>query len=208
MAKNTAVSVDQRFALLAAFGANMDWDSLTSEQVQVGIREAQRAGREATLFVQGGCRIQAGYWRETGELTLQMPALPRPDLAALRMKYEWINGIREDNSPIDELTLVLGTVLCPDEKHAGYKEYKYRRRGLPTLGYQHLEWLVEHQDEHPAFKVLVGRVYVDGPAIVVVHHNGLRAHPSLRSRAERWHLYWDNASGDLGQYGRIAAARD
>lgn len=208
MAKNAPVSVDQRFALLAAFGANMDWDSLTSEQVQVGITEAQRAGREATLFVQSGCRVQAGnFWRETKDFTVQIPALARPDLAALQAKYDWINRIERDDSPTDALTLVLGTVLREGEERIDGAEYQIRLRGVPTLGYQQLAWLVEHQDEHPAFMALLGQIYVDGPAIIVVRRDGNRRFADLDRLGRRWYLGWSGTGNGLDRGGRVAARK-
>lgn len=64
-------SVDQRFALLAALGANTDWESLTTEEIQVGILEAKRAGRAFTLFVKNGLGVP--------ENTAPIPA-PEPNI--------------------------------------------------------------------------------------------------------------------------------
>lgn len=48
------ISIEQRFALLAAIGANADWDSLTVDEVQRCIKEAQRIGPVFTKHVKGG----------------------------------------------------------------------------------------------------------------------------------------------------------
>ncbi|MBI4086185.1 MAG: hypothetical protein HY433_03030 [Candidatus Liptonbacteria bacterium] len=130
------ISVEQRFSLFAKLGENLDWDSLTKEQVQVGIREAHTfAAREFEVFIRNGFRVQVGdFFRETGELTIQIPALARPTLAELREKYSWIreeNGIERDTSPTEAVTLKLGTVLRPDEERINGAEYE--RRLAPRL---------------------------------------------------------------------------
>lgn len=207
-----AISVDQRFSLLAKLGENVDWDSLATEQVQVGIREAHTfAAREFEAFIRNGFRVQVGdYFQETGELTIQIPALVRPTAEQLQEKYSWIckeNGIERDTSPTEEaVTLKLGTVLCADEERISGSEYE--RRIAPrlniSLGYQQAMWLVEHQDKFPEFMALLGKVYIDFPGLIVVHADGIRRFPYLGRGGERWYLRWVWIDHDLSRRGRVA----
>ena len=204
----TTISVEQRFSLLAKLGENIDWESLTKDQVQAGIREAQRAGAEATAFILNGFRIQVGdFFRETGEVTIAIPALPRPTLEELRGKFDWIKSIERDMSPTEAVTLRLGTVLRPGENSINGQEYECRLASVTgLLGYQQLQWLVDHQDEHTAFKVLLGKIYIDGPGLVVVLSDGCRDFPCLDGVGGRWRLPWRWVGGDLGGSSRIAVS--
>ncbi len=206
------ISTEQRFAVLAALGANIEWDQLTTEQVQIGVRESVRAGAEATAFIRNGFRVQVGdFFRETGEVTIQIPALPRPTLAELRKKFSWIReegGIERDTSPTEAVTFKLGTVLRPDEERINGPEYEQRRAPLAgrLFGYQQLAWLVEYQDEHPALKALLGRIYIDGPGLVVVDADGGRDFPDLVGRGRRWDLRWRWSGRGLLRHGRLAVS--
>ncbi len=209
--RNT-ISVEQRFTVLAKLGENINWDLLTTEQVQVGVLESERAGAEATAFIQNGFRMQVGdFFRETGELTIQIPALARPTLEQLQEKYSWIreeNGIERDTSPIEAVTLKLGTVLHPDEEKINGTEYE--KRIAPKLsiclGYQQVLWLVEHQEEFPEFMALLGKAYIDFPGLVVVSAHGDRRFPCLNRDGERWDLGWRWVDDDLNQDGRVAVS--
>ncbi len=154
-------------------------------------------------------------FRETGELAgtmIQIPALPRPTLAELREKFPWIrgeNGIERDISPEGAVTLVLGTVLREGEPSISGLEYE-RRLALvsrPLFGYQQLAWLVEHQDEHPVFKALLGQIYIDGPGLVVVIDDGVRYFPSLDQIGKRWNLDLHWIGRGLYSRGRIASGK-
>ena len=152
------ISVEQRFTVLAALGQNIAWDSLTAEQVQVGVREAQRAGMEATCFILNGFRMQIGDdFRTMEAVAITIPALARPTLEELQAQYSWIKSIERDNSPTEAVKLSLATVLRPDETEA-ISGVEYERRLTSKLdlifGYQQAKWLVEHQDEFPDFMAL------------------------------------------------------
>lgn len=139
---------------------------------------------------------------------IRIPALPRPTLEELREKFPWVTRIESDTSPIDEVTFVLGTVLRPKEGFIDGAEYKRRRVLLlgRMFGYQQFVWFVDHQDEHPAFKALIGLVYIDGPGIVVVHADGGRLFSCLREFGRRWYLDWRWAEGGLRRGGRVAVS--
>ncbi len=206
------ISVEQRFTVLAKLGENIDWNSLTTEQVQVGVIESERAGAETTAFFRNGFRVQVGdFFRETGELTIRIPALARPTLEQLRAKYSWIrkeNGIERDTSLTEAVTLKLCTVLRADEEKISGTEYEFRL--VPklnvSLGYQQALWLVEHQDEFPEFMALLGKVYVDFPGLLVVRAYGNRNFPYLGESGERWYLDWNGIDSDFDRDGRIASS--
>lgn len=204
------ISVDQRFALLAKLGENLDWDSLTTDQVQVGIREAHTfAAREFGAFIRNGFRVQIGdFFRETGEVAIHIPALPRPTLAELRARYSWIDRIERDTSPTSAVTLKLGTVLRSEEGPIDGSEYERRLATKLdiTLGYQYAEWLVKHQEAFPALMALLGKVYIDFPGLVVVGAGGCRHFPYLDGDGGRWYLGWDWTGNDLYRVGRVAVS--
>ena len=175
------------------------------------IDNAQKyAGGEFTLFVAGGGRVQIGdFLRIIEEVAIEIPALPRPTLAELRAKFSWIKaegGIDRDTSPTEAVTLRLATVLRLDEPSIGGEEYE--RRIAPTLdvmlGYQHRQWLIEHQMEYPALMALLGKVYIDFPGLIVVREDGNRFCPYLTQDGKRFDEDWDWMSYVLNRNGRIA----
>lgn len=211
------ISVNQRFTSLGTLGENTDWDSLTAEQVQVCMSssvEMQRSGAEYTRFVKFGYRAQVvDLFRDTGELSIPIPALSRPTLEELREKFPGIKedgGIERDDSPIEAGVLKLGTVLLPEEIEDGESitGKKFERRILPKryalYGYQHGTWFVEHQDESPALKPLLGRVYILLPGLVVVGVGGRRLMFCLNYDGERWYLYWSFLADGVDSNVRVA----
>lgn len=204
------ISVEQRFTLLAKLGEHVNWDSLATEQVQVGIREAHVfAGKEFEAFIRNGFRVSVtDYFRETGELAIQIPALPRPTLEGLQEKYSWVKKIERDTSVAMAATLRLKSVLAADEKNINGGEYE--KRIAPklnvALGYQHAEWLVQHQDEFPELMALLGKVYIDFPGLVVVNAGGSRAFPCLGQRGGRWSVRWGWVGDGFDQDGRVGVS--
>jgi hypothetical protein len=203
-----AINLEQRFALLSAFGANIDWNSLTTEQVQAGIADPQLSGKQATLFIQCGFQFQIGeHFRETGELSIQLPALKRPTLKEIQSKYDWVKSIERDTSTEDAVTLTFATVLVPnDGSSIDGKEYEKRIafKLNSLLGFQHMIWLIEHQAEFPEFMALLGKIYIDFPGTVVVDRDGDRNIPYCTQRGSRWDDYWDWLGNGFHSGGRIA----
>jgi hypothetical protein len=203
-----AINVEQRFALLSAFGANIDWNSLTTEQVQAGISNPQLSGKQATLFIQCGYQVQIGeHFRETGEISIQLPALKRPTLKELQANNDWIKSIERDTSTEEAVTLTFATVLVPDDGSSiDGKEYEKRiaLKHNALLGFQHMMWLIEHQDEFPELKPFLGKVYIDFPGIVVVHRDGDRRVPCCAQDGSRWGARWHWLSVRFSVNGRIA----
>gem|GEM_PF-2012653 len=154
----------------------------------------------------------SGFLRNTGELTIRIPVLKRPTLAELQAKYPGIGiaSIERDCSPMEKVTMNLATVLRIGET-AAINGAEYERRLASclndSLGFQQLEWLVEHQDEFPVFMALLGKIYVDGPGIVVTDANGSRRSPYLSEGGRRWKLRWHWIGYDFSGGGRIASSR-
>jgi hypothetical protein len=207
------ITADQSQAVMAALSTNVDWSSIDFEACglqNVAIRDAKQAGAQFAAFLRNGCRLLLeGFLRNTGELTVHIPALKRPTLAQLQAKYAWIKKIERDTSPEGPVTLNLATVLR-DAAEGSINGPEYERRIASSLsrllGYQQLAWLVEHQDEYPAFMALLGKVYVDFSGLVVVDGRGDRYVPYGCRLGKRWDAYW----GWLGNYfhrnGRLAVS--
>ncbi len=147
------------------------------------------------------------FFRDTGELTLQIPTLPRPTLAELKAKFDWIKSIERDTSPTGPVTLKLATVFRPYETKS-INGAEYERRFAPKhkvlLGYQQREWLIEHQKEFPELMALLGKIYIDFPGLVMVREDGNRDIPYACQGDERWDPYWGWVDRGFNRFGRVA----
>lgn len=204
-----AVSRGQALQVSARVATQINWDELDGDALQSGVIDLtpENFGRRFTDFLKNGARVQivGDYFKETGELTIQIPALPRPTLEQLQKRYSFIKSIEADDSPTEPVTLVLGTVLRPDEKSINGMEYEYRLRSLDgKFGYQQGEWLVLHQDEYPDFMNLLGKIYIDLPGIKALRDDGGRDFPCLSQDGKRWCLRWDWFGTGLVSNGRVA----
>jgi len=169
------ITADQSQAVMAALSTNVDWASIDFEVLglqDIAIRDAKEAGAQFAAFLRNRCRLlMESFLRNTGELVIRIPALKRPTLAELQAKWSWIRKIERDTSPEGPVTLNLATVLR-DVAEGSINGPEYERRISSSmsrlLGYQQLAWLIEHQDEYPAFMALLGKVYTDFSALVVV----------------------------------------
>lgn len=206
-----AISVDQRFALLAKLGENADWDSLTTEQVQLGVLDGRRVGQEFTAFMRNGFwSAPAGIFRSTDDVyeTICIPALPRPTPKELE-RFE-IRKILNDISPQDAVILQLGTVLHDHEEEIDGLAYYGRLAAISgRFGFQQLKWLVHHRDEYPVFNSLldgINLVYIDGTGLEVLDHDCQRCFPSIHCSGHSCCVSFRPRSGRLGinRLGRIA----
>src|SRR3989338_2992118 len=151
--------------------------------------------------------VSGNFFLETGEFTVGIPALPQPTLADIQAEWHNIKAIESDASPTKAVTLRLGTVLRPDEISITGPEYERRLRTVSGCwGLQQGLWLRDHQDDHPAFKALIGQIYIDLTALIVVDEDGSRWFPYLGGRDRRWDVDWDRFDGGLAQRGRVAAS--
>jgi|GEM_PF-903485 len=205
-----AVSGGQALQIVASLGVDTPWGELDGGSIQefIELSPKERGARFAAFFKNGGRVEIGGFFRETGELTIDIPALQRPMLKDLQAKFSWIKSIERDTSPTDAVTLKLGAVLWPDEDRVDGSEYERRIASKVniTLGYQQAEWLMKHQDEHPAFKALFGQIYINFPGLVVVNTSGDRYFPCLGEGGGRRDLDWDWVGDDFNRLGRLAVS--
>jgi hypothetical protein len=147
-------------------------------------------------------------FRETGEIAIQIPALPRPTLADLKAKYG-IKKIERDTSTTESVTIVLCTVLREGENPINGTEYERRLQPKQDvlLGFQHRQWLLEHQAEFPDLMALLGKVYIDFPGLVVVGAYGHRLVPCANQHGDRWDDRWLWLGFVFSLLGRVASSR-
>ncbi len=202
-----AVSGGQALQAVASLSVDTPWDELDGDILQkefIELTPKERGARFAAFF-KNGCRINIGdFFRETGEFTLEIPALKRPTLEELRRKDDWIQSIERDNSPEGPVKLKLVTVLRPGEDSIGGKEYELRLMPIAgdALGHQHLDWLIDNQDKVPAkFR---GKFYIDFPGIVVVDRLGYRDVPYAYRGGKRWDRNWYWLGDGFDSDGRVA----
>lgn len=149
------------------------------------------------------------YIRDTGEITLEIPALPRPTLEELKVidrpeityfpKHPpVINMIASDTSPVEAVTFKLGSALAPGEEFIDDEDVDFRigPNRDKLLGFQHAIWLVQHQDELPGLMALASKpINFKFPGIMTrKKENGIRSYPFLRRRWRgkqiRWTVCW------------------
>jgi len=142
----------------------------------------------------------ASMVRDTGELTIEIPALQRPTLAELQEEHplmvKWsIERIERDTSTTEAVTMRLGTVFLQGEAEIDEREYQWRlvlaRNTL--LGYQHAKWLIENQDKFPEFKASWMKFGIDFPGLVAVNNINNRISPYVCAGFghQRWGMHLD-----------------
>jgi hypothetical protein len=174
------------------------------------MKKSLRAALCPTATKSGAKTIFTDLFRETGEVSIQFPALKRPTLEYLQSKYDWIKSIERDTSTEESVTLSLATVLAAGSTASiGGREYELRiaEHLNSLLGFQHREWLLEHQAECPEFMALLGKVYIDFPGIVVVCRDSDRHIPYCNRNGSRWGGNWNWLSDDFLVNGRIAVGK-
>jgi hypothetical protein len=203
---NLRLDVDQAGELKAALRREGPW---TNEELKMA---CERKGffTQVRQILLGNAEIKENeFFRTTGELTLQIPALARPTFKQLQTALSWIEKIERDTSPTEAVTFTLATALPVGEKNS-ISGTEYERRIAPKqdliLGYQQAVWLVEHQDELPGFTALLGKIYIDFSGLVVVSGYGYRYVPYLSPYGKRWFLFWDWLGYDFYSSGRIASS--
>ena len=166
----------------------------------------------SNVVADGGRFTGTDFFSVTNELAIEMPALKRPTFKELRKRYS-IRSIEYDYSTEDPVVMRLATVLLPGEASIDGEEYERRLITKPgtVLGYQHEEWVVEHQDEYPALMAFLGKIYIDFSGIVVVDRRGIRSILSCGQRDSRWVGRWllINGGGPYAKFyktGRVAVA--
>ncbi|MBI3589536.1 MAG: hypothetical protein HY093_03975 [Candidatus Liptonbacteria bacterium] len=157
-------------------------------------------------LIEGRFGEPSDFFLNTNEPSIPIPALPRLSLAEIQTKFPWVKSIERDTSPTEAGTLNLATILRPDENQVAGAEYE--RRIAPNFnslyGLQQGLWLVDHQDEHPAFKALLGKIYINLSGLVVVSGGGLRGVFYLGRGGKRWGVSWHWLSLGFLRHGRLA----
>lgn len=146
--------------------------------------------------------------KTTEQLNIKIPALKRPTLKALQKEWSWIRSIERDISTEKACVLNLATVLEDGENSITGSEYE-KRFPKDLLGFQHREWLIENQDKFPKLKELLGKellgkVYIDFPALIVVYDDGNRLVPYAGRDGKRWYGYWNWLGLGFSSDGRFA----
>jgi hypothetical protein len=142
--------------------------------------------------------------RETGELTIEIPALRRPTLEEIQSQYPWVTSIERDTSPEEPVTFILTTVLADAEDFIGGAEYARRlaKRPAVLLGLQHRDWFLAHQHEFSAYKELLGKISIDFPGIVL-RKGGARNVACVHHRTSSYGWLGSGVKSDA----RVAVAR-
>jgi hypothetical protein len=144
-------------------------------------------------------------FRETGELRIEIPALPRPTLEELQEEHPkmGIKSIRRDTSPIGPVSLGLGTVLNPEEFKIKGVEYVLRLAPIRNIlfGYQHSVWLLGNY-KLPAIRNILDEFRLVLPGLIVIDGNNEYFTPALHKNSRSWaHLDYG-----LLQFDRLAVA--
>lgn len=206
------VSGGQALQVVSSLAVDTFWDELDGDLLQREFIELppKERGIRFTEFLKNGGRIQiADFFRETGELTIQIPARPQPTLEEIQKRFPGIKAIEGvDHSPTEAVTLKLVTVLREGESLIGGTEYE--RRIAPhqdiILGYQQAIWLEEHQDEFPEFMALLGKIYIDFSGLVVVDGYDDRHVFYLLRGDRRWDVYCGWLGCAFDRDGRVASS--
>jgi len=156
----------------------------------------------------GRHEAMADCLRDTGELIINLPALRRPTLQELQAQYPGIKSIERDASPESPVTLSLATVLKPGETCIRGGEYERRLapNHIISLGFQHRQWLLAHQDGYPSLNLLLGKIHIDFPGIIVRLDDGFRRIPCCRRGVTRWIRGWYWLDDRFLENGRVAVA--
>jgi hypothetical protein len=155
-------------------------------------------------------RTTSDYLRLTGEVSIRIPALPRPTLYELQEHCSWIKAIEEDISPEESVIFALATVLRKNEVRIGGELLMLRLASRPKslLGYQHFRWLLDHETEYPALMALLGKVYIDFLGIIVLDARGIRHFACCRMGG--WHRLscWCRYDCGFNENGRLACVEN
>jgi len=147
--------------------------------------------------------------RETGELTIDLPALSRPEPSELLRPDRWLNSVAWDTSPIAPVTLVLVTALQPYEGTIKGPELKQRLTRIQSrlLGFQHQQWLLEHQNKYPALRELFDTVHIIFPGVAVQNEDGHCFVPCCVAGSKQWMGLWRPLDDRCNRCIRLAIAR-
>lgn len=143
-----------------------------------------------------------------------LPALPRPQLRILKIRFDWIDSVHFDYSVIGKCELCLGAAVRAEETHADEARVNVRcaEARLRPMGFQHMEHLFLYQRQFPLLsQPAIDRIWFRGFSVFEKETCGTY-HPILfRSRPHgrftRWRCGWARDSDDHTENDRIAFAR-
>lgn len=142
------------------------------------------------------------------KIAIGFPALKRPTLGEIQGSLSYIRSIERDDSTEESVVLKLATVLASTESFVSGNVYERRLVSLRStgklLGFQHREWLLEHQKDYPTLMALLGKVYIDFPGLVVVNGCGNHHVPCVRGHGTQFVGCWDWIARGFDGYGRFA----
>lgn len=149
------------------------------------------------------------------EVVIEIPALKRPTPEEIQAIHGPNATIERDDSTEAAVTMRLATVRKSTEPSIDGPTYERRILKLRTegrlLGFQHRRWFFANVDLLPepaksAVKALLGKVYIDFPAIVVVDEDGSRCIPYADYDGKQWYGAWGGIGYDFDSYGRFAVS--
>ena len=155
-------------------------------------------------------RTTYDHFRLRGEVSIKLPALPRPALDELQERFSWIKAIEQDTSPEESVIFTLATVLHNNEVRIGGELLMFRlaSRLESLLGYQHFRWILDHGAEYPEFMALLGKVYIDFPGITVQDECGIRHFVCYRMGSRNQLNCWCRLDAGFSENGRVACVED
>lgn len=134
---------------------------------------------------------------------ITIPALKRISLKELQEKYFWIKKIERDVSTEEPVTL---DILKLRNQATG----KELESVGSNLGFQHMLWLLDHQDEFPELLTQAKKEdwwYLLFPATIVVLEGGSRGVPCLGQGGARWCGDWYWLDNSFVSSGRVAVGQ-
>ena len=144
------------------------------------------------------------------DVVIEIPALKRPTLEQIKKSWNYIEKIERDDSTEEPVTLRLATVLRSSESFIDGGTYELRltvhRDQGRLLGFQHRQYLLDVQQQHPALMALLGNVYIDFPGIIVERRGGRRCVPVVNFDGKRFVDGWGWVGSVFDGNGRVAVS--
>ncbi len=143
---------------------------------------------------------------DTGELIIRIPPLKRPTLDELCDEYKdnHFKFIKRDISPIQAVTLRLGTVLRSGEPYIKSSECQDRISSYQNLiGFQQLKWILKNEAIFFGFKYLMTQIYIEGPGLIIVDDLDYECIPRLSSTFLHWTYVNAGSCSSFFNWGRI-----
>lgn len=215
------ITAEQQFEFLAKLGANLNWSKFTREEIQIGIREAQRVGEEMGFFMKSGYRASCAdtirrYLRDTSEFDILIPAMDGRERKEANKKYSEVDAVGDfhywDCPNLGPVQLTLATVLLPVLDDDGISCSEARRRKklqkTPSLGLAHAEWLLANYANFPELAALLQkRIHVQFWGAGIRNNIVGERFPMLYLEDGKPTIVWGYESHKFTASSRIAVAK-